>query len=115
MESGLKMIKIYVDDVRSTPNGFIRFYTTNNTVDYIRRMYRAGNINFYLDLDNDAGTEFALQGGDYINILKRLEDLRYCGHLREIKLTIHIHSMNPVAKENMRAIIMANKTWMKEV
>ena len=111
------MTKIYVDDIREpVASGFIRFFTTNDTLGFIRRMYKAGNYEFYLDLDNDAGDYNApSNGGDYINILKTLEDMRGCGHIRNMLLQIHIHSMNPVAVQNMRAIINHNKNWMSEV
>lgn len=108
------MCHIYVDDLRECPYGFIKFQTVNQCLDYIRRMYRMGNQEFYLDLDNDAG-DYASQGGDYINILKSLESMRYQGHIRHMNLEVHIHSMNSVAVQNMRAIIRANKNWMKEV
>ena len=105
------MIKIFVDDVRSAPNGFIHFYTVSDTVGFIRRMYKSGNTDFYLSLDHDAG-DYAL---DYINILKQLEDMRHCGKLNHIKLDVHFHSMNVVGVMNMRAIVNANRDWMKEV
>lgn len=108
------MVKIYVDDMRETPNGFIHFYTVDECVGYIRRMYKQGISNFYLDLDNDAGEEYSKFGGDYINILNRLEDMYNMGHLKHINFSIHIHSMNPVAIQNMRSIILHNSSWMRE-
>lgn len=109
------MVNIFVDDIRETPAGFIHFYTVNDCVGYLRRMYKTGVSEFYLDLDNDAGTEYAQQGGDYINILRYLEDMRRMGHLRHMKIKVHIHSMNPVAVQNMRTIISVNRDWMEEV
>lgn len=105
------MIKIFVDDIRPTPDGFLRFYTVNDTVSYIRRMYKAGNTDFYISLDHDAGD----YGADYINILKDLEALRYGGKLNHMNLQVHFHSMNVVGIMNMRAIVKANHDWMKEV
>ena len=110
------MIHIFVDDMRPQPSGTIHFRTVNDTLNYIRHMYKSGINEFYLDLDNDAGDYNTPEaGGDYINILKHLEDMRHCGHIKHISLNVHIHSMNPVAVQNMRAIIKANNTWMKEV
>ena len=109
------MVNIFVDDTRETPAGFIHFYTVNDCVGYLRRMYKAGVSTFYLDLDNDASDLYVNQGGDYINILKNLEVMRHQGHIKHMNLQIHIHSMNSVAVQNMRAIIKANHTWMREV
>ncbi len=108
------MTRIYLDDIRKPDYGCVQFYSVNDAMGYIRRMYKMGNTDFYLDLDNDAG-DYANQGGDYINILKNLEDMRYKGHIKYMNLKIHIHSMNVVAVQNMRAIIKANKNWMVEV
>ena len=109
------MTNIYVDDIRKPDYGCVHFYTVNDAMGYIRRMYKMGNTDFYLDLDNDASDLYVNQGGDYINILKNLEAMRHQGHIKHMNLQIHIHSMNPVAIQNMRAIIKANRGWMKEV
>ena len=103
------MTYIYLDDIRKPNYGCVQFHTVNDAMGYIRRMYRMGN-----DLDNDAG-DYANQGGDYINILKNLESMRHSGCIKHMNVDVHIHSMNVVAVQNMRAIIKANYTWMKEV
>ena len=105
---------IYLDDIRRPNYGCVQFHTVNDAMRYIRCMYRMGNTDFYLDLDNDAG-DYANQGGDYINILKNLESMRHSGYIKHMNVDVHIHSMNVVAVQNMRAIIKANHTWMKEV
>ena len=53
-----------------------------------------------IDIDHDAG-DFASDGGDYIKLLVWLEET---GRI----YTIHIHSMNVVGVQNMRAIIQRN-------
>ena len=99
------MIKIYVDDVRQAPDGFdYTCHTTNETVSLIRKLYKKGIANIYLSLDHDAG-DYATSGGDYINILNQLEDMRHGGHLTHLNLTVHTHSMNPVGIQNMRKIV----------
>ena len=95
--------------------GFIHFYTVNDCISYIRRIYKQGVTDFYLSLDHDAGEEYFQQGGDYINILRYLEDMRRMGHIRHMRVKVHFHSMNPVGIENMRAIVKANRDWMEEV
>lgn len=109
------MIKIYVDDVRTPPVDHIHFTTVKDTMNFIRKTYKAGNHSFYLDLDHDASDIYSSQGGDYINILKNLEGMRHNGHIRNMNLQIHFHSGNVVGVQNMRAIVQANSSWMKEV
>lgn len=116
------MVYMWIDDLRPAPASYFEvddpFYcvnTVDNAIKIIRSEYKQGNTTFLLDIDNDAGEEFAQYGGDYINILRRLEDMRYGGHLRNIKLKIKIHSMNVVARINMRNIIEANDDWMEEI
>ena len=53
-----------------------------------------------VDLDHDAG-DYATYGGDYIRVLDFMEKNMYNHPIR-------IHSMNPVGRENMRAIIRRN-------
>ena len=53
-----------------------------------------------LDLDHDSG-EYYQYGGDYIKLLDWLEETGR-------NYPIRIHSMNPVGRENMRAIIKHN-------
>lgn len=100
-------MKIWVDDVRPAPDGYVwcksveeaKYIITydgvvsrNNTVWYIE----------LIDIDHDAG-DYACDGGDYIKLLDWLEETGR-------NYPIHIHSMNPVGIENMRAIIKRN-SW----
>ena len=108
------MIKLWIDDIRPAPTQYLWFMRTNDVIGYMRRMYKQGCSEFYLDLDHDAGDFAQDGGGDYINILKALEDMRNCGKMTHLNLTCHFHSMNPVGVQNMRAIIEANSSWIKE-
>lgn len=53
-----------------------------------------------IDIDHDAG-DFVYDGGDYIKLLNWLEETGR-------NYPIHIHTMNPVGRERMRAIIRRN-------
>lgn len=54
-----------------------------------------------ISLDHDSGDYFQY-GGDYIKILDYMEEL-------EINdIPIHLHTANPVGRENMRRIIQKN-------
>lgn len=128
-------MKLWVDDVRPAPRGYVRCYSVNEAKDTIKNFeldckrmqkriniaYRDGRIgyaeelekdyNLYyrhlevIDIDHDAG-EYASDGGDYIKLLDWLEETGR-------NYPIRIHSMNPVGIENMRRIIQKND-W-KEV
>ena len=100
-------MKIWVDDVRPAPEGYVWIKTVNDAIRYIE-IY-GDYIDFdntlvdcveLIDIDHDAG-DFAPYGGDYIKLLDWLEET-------ERNYPIHIHSMNPVGVTNMRAIIQRN-------
>lgn len=90
-------MKIWVDDIRPAPDGFVWCKSVYATINLIESC--TGYIDL-IDLDHDAG-DFVRFGGDYINILNWLEKTGR-------SYPIHIHSMNPVGVENMRRIIERN-------
>lgn len=101
-------MKIWVDDVRPAPEGYVWCQTTNEvkhivsnimSLHYITNATNLPTIEL-LDLDHDAG-DFARWGGDYIKILDWLERQGW-------KIPIRLHTMNPVGRENMRRIIQKN-------
>lgn len=109
-------MKIWVDDVRPAPEGYVWCKSVEETKNIIcralsafRRSCEEGNPNesLYIEeisLDHDAGDYFE-DGGDYIRILDWLEWL-YQG---EGTYTLfHLHTQNPVGRENMRRIIEKN-------
>lgn len=101
-------MKIWVDDVRPAPEGYVWCMTTNEAkhvitnVMALRHIRNAENLPHIelLDLDHDAG-RLARWGGDYIQILNWLENQGW-------SIPIKIHTMNPVGRESMRAIIKKN-------
>ena len=113
-------MKLWIDDVRPAPAGYIwcksvgeaestildyEWYINGilDELDYERLDYiganDAGTIEIN-DIDHDAG-DYAQFGGDYIKLLDWLEANHY-------NYPIRIHSMNPVGVANMRAIIERN-------
>ena len=100
-------MKLWIDDMRPAPRGYywcrsvdeaksaIIYY--EDVLDY--DMNRINSVEL-LDIDHDA-SEYARYGGDYIELLKWLEETGR-------SYPIHIHSMNPVGVENMRRIIQRN-------
>lgn len=94
-------MKLWVDDVRPAPEGYVRVFTVNQAkraIEYFEDVE-------LIDIDHDAG-DYANDGGDYIKLLDWLEETGR-------NYPIRIHSMNPVGIANMRCIIKRNK-W-KEV
>lgn len=106
-------VKIWVDDIRPAPEGYVHCYTTNEAKMVIQNIEALKAIMCHnnlpsitlLDLDHDAG-DYVKYGGDYIEILNWLEKQGY-------NIPIRLHTMNPVGCENMRRIIWRND-W-KEV
>lgn len=100
-------MKIWVDDVRPAPEGYI----VCKSVDSAKKMIEIYGswVDFdnnivdcieLIDIDHDAGV-YARFGGDYIELLNWLEKTGR-------NYPIHIHSMNVVGRENMRRIIQRN-------
>lgn len=56
-----------------------------------------------IDLDHDAG-DYAQYGGDFIRLLDWLEEMG----IVDTGYFFHIHTQNPVGRENMRRIIEHN-------
>lgn len=109
-------MKIWIDDVRPAPNGYVWCNSVNDAINTIKlREARIKNIlQRYtpsetrmkdlsiqvIDIDHDAG-DYACYGGDYIKLLDWLEETGR-------NYPIRIHSQNPVGVQNMRAIIQRN-------
>ena len=91
-------MKLWVDDVRPAPYGYVWVKTVNDAILQIE-MHEQNNIPFLLiSLDHDAGD---YGPPDYIKVLDWLEETGR-------NYPIRIHSMNPVGVENMRRIIERN-------
>ena len=90
-------MKLWIDDIRPAPNGFIWAKSVNEAKCIISSNETEIEM---IDIDHDAG-EYVKGGGDYIKLLDWLEETGQ-------NFPIHIHSMNPVGAENMRRIIKKN-------
>jgi hypothetical protein len=107
-------MKIWIDDVRPAPEGYLWLKSVNeakhvltmvkskNTVTSILRKNKPARYEVIeiIDIDHDAG-DYASDGGDYIKLLDWLEETGR-------NYSIRIHSQNPVGVENMRRIIERN-------
>ena len=96
-------MKLWIDDVRPAPEGYVHCLSVNQAILKIQ-MAETRHLELHgvelLDIDHDAG-DYASDGGDYIKLLDWLEETGR-------NYLIHIHSMNPVGRENMRRIIQKN-------
>lgn len=100
-------MKLWVDDVRPAPEGYVWLKSVNQVIDYIDALFfddKYFDLPIELvDLDHDAG-DYVNDGGDYIKLLDYWEELWGKG----LPFDIQIHSANPVGVQNMRAIIRKN-------
>ena len=96
-------MKLWIDDCRPAPEGWIWIKSVNVAVEIICANWDMIEV---ISLDYDAG-DFAKYGGDYIEILKLIENIEHVTTLR-FTCPIQLHSQNPVGIQNMRAIIQYN-------
>ena len=95
-------MKLWIDDVRPAPNGYIwakSVIQAQNVIEYFEDLYGDETVEL-IDIDHDSG-DFVDKGGDYIRLLDWFEATGR-------NYPIRIHSMNPVGVANMRAIIERN-------
>jgi hypothetical protein len=93
-------MKLWIDDVREPPKGYVWCKSVGQTKQVIRSNELRHESIEILDMDHDSG-DYVFDGGDYIKLLDWLEETGR-------NYPIRIHSMNPVGRENMRAIIRRN-------
>lgn len=94
-------MKIWIDDCRPAPEGYIWLKSVNAAKRYVSMASPYGVADLDISIDHDAG-DYANDGGDYIKFLDWLEETN------RTPTSIRIHSMNPVGVENMRRIIQKN-------
>ena len=100
------MMKLWIDDIRPAPDGFIWCKSVNQAkaaITAYEHQYSCDNI--LIDLDHDAGDYFN-DGGDYFKILDWLEEK----NIVDTGYFFKIHSKNPVGIMKMKDIIHHN-SW----
>ena len=100
-------MKLWIDDLRPAPTGYVWVKTVNDakwqikSAEDVYKIFPCDEPPIELiDIDHDAG-DFARYGGDYIKLLDWFEETNR-------NYPIRIHSMNPVGRENMLRIIRKN-------
>ena len=90
-------MKIWLDDIRQAPQGYIHTKSVNQTKEVILKAEQEGVAIELLDLDHDLG-DYAKDGGDAIKIMDWLVE-------RDTLYQIKIHTANPVGRANMLRMI----------
>ena len=93
----MESIKIWVDDIREVPTGYVGVNSVNETIFLIEQIEQERGAIEILDLDHDLGA-YAFDGGDAIKILDYLVE-------RETFYPIQMHTANPVGRANMERMI----------
>ena len=90
---------LYLDDLRSTPEGFDRVYSYEEFVTYLEKK----GLPDFISFDHDLGE--GLSGYDCAKYL-----VEYClGHQFPLP-NYQVHSQNPVGKENIERLLKNFKT-----
>lgn len=93
-------MKIWLDDIRPAPEGFVHCRSVNETISLIIQAEQTETIQL-IDCDHDLG-DYAADGGDGIKLLDWLVE-------RGTTYPIKLHTMNPVGRGNMQRMI--NRYW----
>lgn len=96
-------IKIWLDDVRQAPNGYVHCRSVNSAKALIEATEKFCQIEV-VDCDHDLG-EYAPDGGDGIKLLDWLVE-------RQTFYRIELHTMNPVGRANMQREL--DRYWRKQ-
>ena len=90
-------LNIWLDDIREAPTNFIHVRSVNKAKSLILKLENDDIKIDCLDLDHDLG-DYASDGGDAIKLVLWLAET-------ERFYPIKLHTMNPVGRANMQAII----------
>ena len=94
-------MKIWLDDIRPAPDGFVPVHSVNEAINVIRQAEADGVMIELISCDHDLG-DFAFDGGDGIKLLDWLCE-------RQTFYPINLHTANPVGRDNMARLI--NRYW----
>ena len=87
-------VKIWLDDLRPAPEGYIWCKSVNEAKRIIVSAEESISV---IDCDHDLG-DFAYDGGDGIKLLDWLAE-------NELFYPVRLHTMNPVGRENMMRLV----------
>lgn len=90
-------MKLWLDDIRPTPPGYLWLKSVNEAKRCILDAEASGQTIELIDLDHDAG-DCAADGGDYIKLLDWMAETGR-------KYPVKLHTANPVGRANMQRLI----------
>lgn len=93
-------IKIYLDDSRVTPPGYVRTYTAQQTIEVLK-----STPVDTVSLDHDLGD--AADVGNGYDVVQWLEMQAFNGNWTCVPKSIVVHSANPVGRQKMLAGIQS--------
>ncbi len=99
-------MKIFLDDVRDTPEGYVRCYWPEEVIELLKTHPVSE-----LSLDHDLGDD---EKGTGYDVLKWIEEEVYTNNFNPPKV-IKVHSANPIAKQRMlSAIASIYSYWVQK-
>lgn len=104
--SYIDQIKVFLDDVRDAPDGWIQAYTAQETIMYLQNY----NVT-HLSLDHDLGDEICGTGYDILAWLEKEVHEGRRGYIPEIT----IHSANPPAAARMLKAVQSMKRYLSNL
>ena len=99
-------MKVYLDDERNTPEGWVRTYTVQETIDLLRN-----NEVTHLSLDNDLGSLDSAEEG--FRVLDWLEEQVFV-YNKKVPEYIAVHSANAARAMYMNRVIERLKRIAQE-
>jgi len=90
-------MKIWLDDLRLAPSGYVPVQSVNKAIDMIKKAEAEGVGIEILDLDHDLG-DYCNDGGDAIKLLDWLVE-------RSTFYPVKLHAANPVGRANMERLL----------
>lgn len=102
-------MKLYLDDIRPTPEGWERVYTAKEAIDFLLDNWEKVT---HVSLDHDLGEDETVVGNGY-QVVLWIEEFVHENHLKEMP-EVTVHSSNSSARLKMEAGIQACK-YMCEV
>jgi len=97
-------MKVYLDDVRDAPDGWVRAYTAAAAIEFLR----SGKVT-HLSLDHDLGEEITYGTG--YDVLLWLEEQVMCHGFTPPKITVH--SANYGARPKMEQAIESIEAFVE--
>ena len=95
-------MKIYLDDERPTPEGWVRVYWPDEAIEYLK----TGQVT-EISLDHDLGDDERGTGYDVLLWLEREVIANYMA-----PPIIHIHTANPPARKKMELAVGTITRWV---